>query len=293
MGHYGRDLIVQWFQESRTPPRTIGTGWPIDRICGTMEPQQLALLWARTSAGKTTILCNWVWNTPVPTVFVTLEMPPQVITEWLLTISGKLTVPARELREVLADRDDPRYQQTVAELREVRREFPPIWIVPARAPTVADLHDIVDRIEMEIDQHIDRVMIDHLGLMAHGRDYTGVATTASELRQFAEDTDRLVIAAQQTGRTAYNGTTYGRNDGHLPVSLSSGLFAGEHDADWIYGAWRPERNPDLGPESRAAVKGITRFSVVKNRRHGTIHLEGISLRYNPRTRQLTPTGEPE
>src|SRR3546814_18330677 len=86
-----------------------------------------------------------------------------------------------------------------------------------------------------------------------------------------------IYVLQQTGRSDGNG---GRNDGHLPLTMTSGLYGGEADADWVFGMYRPERAPKYRKsryqfddpndwyqmlEDREQVRGITILQVLKNR----------------------------
>lgn len=83
------------------------------------------------------------------------------------------------------------------------------------------------------------------------------------------------------------------------------MYAGEADADWIYGMYRPDRDPKF-KKSRYSfsdpadfeamvydyerVKGITIFQVVKNRPFGDTLENGIELRYSVHTRRLEEPG---
>lgn len=279
----------------------IGTGYSIDATCGLMGPGELCLLWARSSAGKSTLLLNVLSNTPsVPTVFFNMEMRARALAEWLTTMSANLNVPYHELRELIRFGDEDRnYSEVMARLDKAKGNPPLVWFMESRGPTVGDMARTIEDVYIETGIRPQRVMIDHLSLMHGARDYEGVSRTGAELHQWAQDDDLLVICAQQTGR---GGNEQGqRNDGHLPVTLSSGLYAGEHDADWIWGVWRPERNPKYRkrPEDfkksedyaqvraeHERLRGLTQFAVVKNRPYGSLCEEGVSLWWDPMTRRL-------
>jgi replicative DNA helicase len=285
---------------AKSPMSGIGTGYSIDDECGVMGPGELALLWARSSAGKSTLLLNIINNTrDVPTVFFNMEMRAIAQAEWLTTMSGILGVNYHQLRGIIQSPDDPRHDELMGQLKEAGNNPPQVWFVEPRGPRVDDFARVVDDITVDTGIRPVRVVVDHLSLMYGARDYEGVSSTAAELHQWAQDDELAVIVAQQTGRSGNE--TGQKNDGHLPVTLSSGLYAGEHDADWIWGAWRPERDPKYRKPSsdfkkqdeyhrvqgeRDRVRGLTHFAVIKNRPYGTLCEEGISLWWDPETRQL-------
>lgn len=288
------------------PTSGLGTGYSIDETCGVMGPGELALMWARSSAGKSTLLLNILANTPsIPTVFFNMEMRSRSLAEWLTTMSNDLGIDYFLLRELIqTGGEDIRYDDVMAKLQKAKVDnAPKVWFMEARSPNVDDLARVVDTIEADTGIRPVRVMLDHLSLMANARDYEGVSRMGQELHQWAQDDELALIVAQQTGR---GGNEQGqRNDGHLPVTLSSGLYAGEHDADWIYGVWRPERNPkfrkrredfknnDDHMQMKAEhdrLKGLSQFAVVKNRPYGSLCEEGISLWWNPKTRKLEENG---
>lgn len=295
------DALDEFIEDAEKPSSGIGTGWSVDEECGLMSRGELALLWARSSAGKSSVLLNVLANTPqVPTVFFNMEMRARSMVEWLTTIRGGLSVEYTALKGVLSKGDeDPRYAEVRAELDKAKDDAPLAWFVEPRGPSVDDLARTVDQITADTGIRPVRVMVDHLSLMYGARDYEGVSRMGEHLHQWAQDDDLAVICAQQTGR---GGNEAGqRNDGHLPVTLSSGLYAGEHDADWIYGVWRPERNPKYrkaaadyknADDFRQAqqeldrVRGMTVFAVIKNRPNGVLCEEGITLFWNWSTRRL-------
>lgn len=296
------DAVDQYIDFCKTPNAGVGTGYSIDDMCGKMSTGEMGLLWARSSAGKSTMMLNFISNTPhIPTVFFNMEMASRSLAEWLTTMSNDLGIPYYLLRELIqTGDDDPRYAEVMAKMDKAKCDnAPQVWFVEARSPYVDDLARIVDEITVETGVRPARIMIDHLSLMANARDYENVSRTGAELHQWAQDDDLALLVAQQTGR---GGSEAGqRNDGHLPVTLSSGLYAGEHDADWIYGVWRPERNPKYrkpqsdfrnSDEYHSAkaeyerIKGLSRLAVVKNRPNGILCEEGIDLWFDSNTRKL-------
>ncbi len=297
-----QEALDQFVVASQDPQGGVGTGYSIDGECGLMSTGELALLWARSGAGKSALLLNILANTPdVPTVFFNMEMRARTLAEWLLTMTGDIGVHQTVLKEIiLSGEADPRFPAALAAIERSKLVIPPsVWFVEPRSPDVDELARVVDDITNDTGIRPVRVMIDHLQLMRGARDYEGTVTLGEQLHQWAQDDGLSVIAAQQTGR---GGNAAGeRNDGHLPVTLSSGLFGGEHDADWLWGLWRPERNPmfrksraefkteDAYLEMRAElsrVRNMAHLAVVKNRPNGTLNEDGITLFWEHSNRKL-------
>lgn len=279
----------------------IKTGYSIDKECGLMDTGELALVWARSGAGKSSLLLNIINNTPdVPTVFFNMEMRARTMAEWLLTMGGNMSEPYRLLKDIiLAGPSDGRYERVMSDLNAAKKNPPTCWFVEPRSPSIDDLARVVDNITVSTGIRPVRVMVDHLNLMQGARDYEGVVRMGEQFHQWAQDDELNVIVAQQTGRNG--GPSGERNDGHIPVTLSSGVYGGEHDADWILGAWRPERDPKFKKvkadfkkadeyyavqAEKKRVKNMTLVSVIKNRPFGTLLEDGITLFWDVMTRSL-------
>lgn len=297
---YG-EALDQYIESSQNPDGGLGTGYSLDNECGLMSPGELGLVWARSGAGKSTLLLNIIHNTPdIPTVFFNMEMRARTMAEWLATMGGSLGVDYKVLAEVILNgEDDPRHLEVMEALEKSKAEAPKVWFVEPRSPDVDDLRRVVDEIAVESGIDPVRIMVDHLQLLRGTRDYEGTTVMGERLHQWAQDDNLAVLCAQQTGRSG--GASGERNDGHLPVTLSSGVFGGEHDADWIYGAWRPERNPHFRKSrgefkkeddfqqmlaEKRRVRGMTHFAVIKNRPFGTLMEDGATLFWNYTTRKL-------
>lgn len=298
---YG-EALDHFVTASANPGDGMGTGYSLDKECGLMSSGELALVWARSGAGKSSLLLNIIANTPdIPTVFFNMEMRARSMAEWLTTMRYDLGIPYRDLKELILNQDDdPRYLDVMERMEQAKVMDPPqVWFVEPRSPTIDTLARTIDAVEKASGIRPQRVMIDHLSLMNGARDYEGVVSMGAQVHQWAQDDELVVVAAQQTGRGG--GASGERNDGHLPVTLSSGVYGGEHDADWLLGAWRPIRDPKFRKSSgefkrpgeyeemlaeRQRVKHLTHFAVIKNRPYGQLCENGISLFWDDRTRQL-------
>lgn len=271
------------------------TGYSIDQSCGMMSPGELALLWARSGTGKSTLLTNILSRTGhVPTVFFTMEMSAWKLNVWLTCMTHNLAVPVREVEDILAwGEDDDRYGSLVGAFQSMKRFHPNLHFVQmSRPPTVNDLIAECDAIWDRTGVQPARVFIDHLSLMEGARDYTGMSMTTAALKTWARNSSLGVIAIQQTGRSGGDA----RNDGHIPVTLSSGIYAGEHDADFIYGLYQLGKDPKYRkPENRDAhyekLRGTSNLQLIKNRPWGELNEDGIVMEFDRRSYRLLERGQ--
>lgn len=282
-----------------------GTGWSIDDTCGCIGTGEMALMWARSGSGKSTWYLNNIRNTPdVPTLVVNMEMTPRRQMEWLTAMTFDLKTPGRELEEVLRwGPEDPRYVEVMSALEQMPDRYPNLHFVTPSRPRVGDLEVLLDDIDNATGTRPQRVFIDHLGLLGGTEEgYQGFSKTTADLHSFALGNDIAVVVLQQVGRS---GGDAGRNDGHLPITFSSGVYTGEQDADFVLGLYRPCRDPKFKKsqyqfsdptdywqmrDDYEKVKYTTVMQVIKNRPFGDVLEEGIELTYDPHSRRLIEPG---
>lgn len=281
-----------------------GTGWSIDDVCGMVGTGELALWVARSGSGKSTAYLNIIRNTPdIPTLVVNMEMTARRQIEWLLSMTYDLETPGRDIEGVLREGvEDPRYDELVTALGNLGGRYPHLHFVSPSRPSVSDLQFVLDDITDQTGVRPVRLFIDHLNLMHGTEDYSGTVRMAAGLHALAMREDLAVYVLQQTGRSDGSG---GRNDGHLPLTMTSGLYGGEADADWMFGMYRPERAPKFKKsryqfddpndwyemlEEREQVRGITVLQVLKNRPFSDLLEDGIELKFDPHTRRLEEPG---
>lgn len=284
------------------PFSRFGTGWSIDQTCGEVGTGELALLLARSSSGKSTAMLNIIHNTPdVPTLVVNMEMTARRQVEWLTGMTFDLSVRTRDIEDVLrAGPEDDRHIEVVAALDKMSEHYQHLHFITPTRPSVSDLSFVIDDIEDSTGERPARVFIDHLGLMG-GCDegYSGYERASSGLHSWAMREDLAVWVVQQTGRGTGDG---GRNNGHVPLTLESGLYTGEQHADWVFGLYRPDRNPKFkksrysfeNPEDYFTmladldkVRGIAILQVLKNRPFSDILDEGLELKFDPHSKCYT------
>ena len=280
------------------------TGYSLDDTCGMIAQRELGLMLARSAVGKSTWMLNVIRaSQDVPTVVFNMEMSARMQFEWLvpMTYFPDFSIPADDLESVARDKRDPRREELVAATKGMRYRYPSLNFVElVESPKVEDLARTVDAIEQQSGVRPQRVFIDHVSLMSGCRDYESLTKTVALLHTWAMEDDLAVIAIQQAGRTG--GVDGGRNDGHVPTTISSGVYGGEDAADWIWGMYQPQKDPKFAKlgqkysleakkyEALALefeeVRGITRLQVVKNRGNGNTNLLGIKLRYDRYSRLL-------
>ena len=280
------------------------TGYSLDDTCGMIAQRELGLMLARSAVGKSTWMLNVIRaSQDVPTVVFNMEMSARMQFEWLvaMTFCEDLNISADDLESVARNPRDPRHEALVTTRRAMHYRYPALNFEQFdESPTVDSLARLVDAIEQKRGIRPQRVFIDHLSLMKGCRDYEGLTRTGALLHTWAMEDDLAVIAIQQAGRTG--GSDGGRNDGHVPTTISSGVYGGEDAADWIWGMYQPQKDPKFAKLSQRfgmevkkyealmleyeEVRGVTRLQVVKNRMNGNTDLTGVKLRYDRRTRQL-------
>lgn len=145
------------------------------------------------------------------------------------------------------------------------------------APRWTDLGDWVDQVQQDSGQKFRVMFVDHLLLMGEGGNSESVQRVQQlgrEAKVFAKEYDVALFCLHQTGR----GGEEGKDHGHRPVSLSSGLWGGEQDTDVTLGMYRPYLNPLLSLQASETVKEDVFVQVLKNR-HGAFHPKGMKLHW--------------
>lgn len=289
-----------WFTRAESGEAGFPLGYSLDRQCGLMMAGELALMWARSGTGKSTWMLNVIARgNHIPTVVFNMEMLPLRQWEWLLCMANDLPVAARHVEEVASSGDDGSadYAAVMAARHATAAAFPFLHFVqPRKRPDVKYMVETVDRIWDATGVQPKRIFIDHLTLMRNcNGSKEAVEGVTSELHTWAQRDGIAVTAIQQTGRAGGSDGT--RNDGHIPVTLSSGVYGGEADADYVYGLYQPSKDPKYAsPEARAStdfqrVKGVTRFQLIKNRPYGELCDVGLELHYQAHSRRLAERGE--
>lgn len=289
------EAVASLMQVDRRP--RFGMGWSIDDSVGCVGVGEMALMWSRSGGGKSTWVMNVLANSPeVPTLVVNMEMTARRQTEWLAAMTFDLPVGGQEIEQVLArGLDDPRFDHLAASLEQMPQVYKHLHFAQPSRPTIADLSFYLEEIDNMTGVRPQRIFIDHLGLMGGATDYNSYTALTGDLHSFAMNEEVALNVIQQTGRSGGQE----RNMGHIPVTLNSGVYAGEADADFVFGMYRPDRNPkfqksrwDFASEYEynemrrdyEEVRGLVILQVVKNRPFGDLLEGGMELHYDHHTR---------
>jgi replicative DNA helicase len=130
------------------------------------------------------------------------------------------------------------------------------------------------------------LLADYFGLLnlSGGDAYERASRAAIGLKQLAKQEKLAIIVASQLSRAGGNGSE--------PVALEMLRDSGvvEESADFILGAWRPEKQRDISPEDYFAAKDVLRVAILKNRKGG----EGrdVDLKFQTDSRRLYESADP-
>lgn len=135
----------------------------------------------------------------------------------------------------------------------------------------------IDEVNSTAQEPVKLMVLDHLQLLGgyHRSRIEKVKDAAKDAKIFAKQKDVALVVIHQTHRMAGEGRP---DHGDVPVTLESGEYGGEQDADVALGMFRPERNPDLTPNKAAEYRDKAYLQVLKNR-FGKSLKEGIVLRW--------------
>lgn len=260
---------------------------------GGLVPGRMYLLMARTEVGKTTLSLNIaaaqmqqampaaltldmtdaVTNVPKANppgiAIASLEMTrSEVLTRTLSILSRKS--PEEVEQELRLNGPDPLTTQHFSALSRLH-----IWDEPGVGWDELGLW--VDEVNSTAPEPIKLMVLDHLQLLGgyHRSRVEKVKDAAKDAKIFAKQKDLALVVIHQTHRMAGEGRP---DHGDVPVTLESGEYGGEQDADVALGMFRPERNPDLTPNKIAEYRDKAYLQVLKNR-FGKSLREGIVLRW--------------
>ncbi|HST26571.1 MAG TPA: hypothetical protein VLJ76_11320, partial [Gaiellaceae bacterium] len=92
-----------------------------------------------------------------------------------------------------------------------------------------------------------------------------------------------IVVAMQVSRAG--------GDGSQPVTLSSLRDSGvlEEAVDFLLGAWRPGREPNLAPPEAIELRDVLRVALLKNRKGQDGRV--VDLRFRPESRRLYEPSE--
>jgi len=207
----------------------------LDTMTSGFHPQNLAILAARPSMGKTALVCNladWFVSTAgCPTAFFSLEQSRYELTERLLSIRTRIN--GKSIRSGVMSPDE-RFA-IVEAARELEKL--PLWIDDTASRTVAQIASICRRLKRK--SGLGAIIIDYLQLIEpeskrEPREVQ-VSGISRRLKQLAKDTDVPVICLSQLNRAVEN-----REDKRPRLGDLRESGAIEQDADMVMFLHRPD-----------------------------------------------------
>jgi DnaB-like helicase C terminal domain len=271
---YGRSRASEELE-----PIRLGFG-SLDADLRGVSAGQLLGIAARTAVGKTwlmgSVLNNLAAHPSLGVLVLSLEMPAEEWAERQVAIATGLApeqveAAAREERldEILGDSLERLQHAVICEDALALHELPGVFS-DARSRLAVPLR---------------LVMLDYLGLVgAEGKsDYERTSALGRGLKQLAKAELVALVVAMQLSRAG--------GDGSRPVTLEmlrdSGVL--EESCDFVLGAWRPDKDPNLTPAERDALRDMMRVALLKNRkgRDGLI----VELHFQPGSRRLYEPAE--
>jgi replicative DNA helicase len=237
---------------------------------------------ARTGVGKTWLLAaieqHFAARGDAGSLVLSLEMPDIEWAERALAIHAD--VSPEQVEEWARDKALGSYAGEFLERMRNARILDERIRLQEMPIAVAQARKQLDPVPLRL------LLIDYLGLIdVQGRDaYERASQLGRELKTFAKQAKVAVVVAMQLSRAA--------GDGSQPVTADmlrdSGVL--EESLDFLLGAWRPEKNPDLKPLDYYAVKDVLRVCLLKNRKGQDGRV--VDLRFQPASRRIHEDASP-
>lgn len=258
----------------------VRTNFPrLDGLTQGLQPQELVILAARPSVGKTSLALNIARNAAVlakvPVAIFSLEMSRQALAQRL--ICSEAQVNSHVLRSGQASQLD--FQRIAAAMDKLTQAE--LWIDDTPRLSIATLRARARR--MKSQHNIGLVIIDYLQLMHGGRQESRVqevSDISSGLKAVAKELDVPVMALSQLSRASEQ-----RNDKRPQLSDLRDSGSIEQDADVVLFLYRE------GMHKPEIDKSRTELIVAKNRNGPTDDIELVFVAEQTTFREPYPHGE--
>lgn len=245
---------AELFHEYATDSRgRIPTGYRcIDKYMrgGGVAPGDITMVIGRTEVGKTYFALNLISNMAQHGVlFLSLEMTvPQVF--------GRLACMAYDLDpHQLESGLKANSKQSLKWIDRYAEENPGLYVWKPHNVEGAGFDDFSIAISDYAEQMGERprvVALDFLGLVRRdaysGAEQQRIPRLATEAERWTDAEGVSLLLLHQTGR-ANEGSPMIRNHGHIPLSMEDSMYGGEQHADYMFGLYRPEREPPPPPDA--------------------------------------------
>ena len=284
-----RDVVTQAMDriaarsEARHPISGVPTGYfDLDDITGGFQPEQLIILAARPSMGKTAIALNIcdhaAVTSKIPVLFVSLEMGRVELAERLLCARSKVDGHKLRTGQNLGTREMTLLGKGYDELRSS-----PMFIDDSSSRTMLQITANARRLKLR--QSIGMIVVDYIQLIDsdESRDsrQEQIAKISRRLKTLAREMKLPVVALSQLNRAVEN-----REDRRPRMADLRESGAIEQDADMILLLHRPEYY-DANDQP-----GIAEVIVAKNRNGATGTVKLTFLKNFTRFENLATVAEP-
>ncbi len=269
--------------ESRHPVTGVATGFfELDDLTGGFQPEQLIILAARPSMGKTALALNICDHVGVilktPALFVSLEMGQLELAERLLCARSRVDGHKLRTGQNFGAREMTLLGKGYDELRSS-----PLFIDDTPARNMLQITANARRLKMR--QDLGMIVVDYIQLIdtEASRDsrQEQIARISRRLKTLARELHVPVIALSQLNRAVEN-----REDRRPRMSDLRESGAIEQDADLVLLLHRPESyDPNDQP-------GIAELIVAKNRNGATGTVKLTFLKNITRFENLATVAEP-
>jgi len=268
---------LEWARQDH--PR-IATGFSImdSRTSGGGAQGELVLFQARSGVGKTTFALNVINNVAyglkIPTVFFSLEMHGRYIAQRLAAIH--FDTPTSEIEADLG-------QGYSRHLSGLVSDFETLTIIDNPNMSFKSMGEAIRETELEWDQKVQFVVVDYAeyitGVRAMGS-MEQVDMVMKQAKKFAREHDVLLLLLHQVSRGA-------GEEGHLPLTATSGRFGGEQSADYILSGYRTHLEPGIPMETMEVRQKLFHLQFLKTRGGHSTHPMGMAHNYDPESMRIT------
>jgi replicative DNA helicase len=269
--------------ESKHPITGLGTGYfEFDDMTGGLQNEQLIILAARPSMGKTAFalnICDHVAVTlKVPTLFVSLEMGRMELAERLLCARSRVDGHKLRTGQNLGNRELKMLGDGYSDLRTA-----PLYIDDTPARNMLQITANARRLKLR--QNLGLIVVDYIQLIdsENSRDsrQEQIAKISRRLKTLAREIKIPVIALSQLNRAVEN-----REDRRPRMADLRESGAIEQDADMVLLLHRPEYY-DANDQP-----GIAELIIAKNRNGATDTLKLTFMKSITRFENLANIADP-
>jgi replicative DNA helicase len=269
--------------ESRHPVTGIATGYfELDDVTGGLQPEQLVILAARPSMGKTALALNIcdhaAVNLKIPTLVISLEMGQLELAERLLCARSRVDGHKLRTGQNLGTREMTLLGKGYDELRSS-----PLFIDDTPARNMLQITANARRLKLR--QKLGLIVLDYIQLVdtEDSRDsrQEQIAKISRRLKMLAREVQIPVIALSQLNRAVEN-----REDRRPRMADLRESGAIEQDADLVLLLHRPEYY------DASDQPGIAELIIAKNRNGATSTVKLTFLKNITRFENLANIAEP-